>query len=57
MRRVGFRETGLAMTTARDSEPKPLFYESGASWWWLMSGPAAAVSMILIEGLACSACG
>ena len=29
--------------------PKPLFSESGASWYWLLAGPAAAVSMILIE--------
>ncbi len=28
---------------------KPLFAEPGASWWWLLAGPAAAVSMILIE--------
>jgi hypothetical protein len=34
------------MTAPRD---KPLFYESGASWIWLLSGPAAAASMILIE--------
>lgn len=32
------------------SDEKPLFYESGASWYWVLSGPAAAVSMILIEG-------
>lgn len=37
------------MTTARDVDPKPLFYEPGASWLWVLSGPAAAVSMILIE--------
>ena len=40
---------GLAMTTDGDTAPEPLFYESGASWWWLLSGPAAAVAMILIE--------
>ncbi|BBZ37337.1 DUF3093 domain-containing protein [Mycobacterium conspicuum] len=28
---------------------KPLFHEPGASWYWLLAGPAAAVSMILIE--------
>lgn len=27
----------------------PLFYESGATWWWLLAGPAAAVSIIAIE--------
>lgn len=37
------------MTSARDSDPKPLFYEPGASWYWLLSGPAAATAMILIE--------
>src|SRR6202020_1840149 len=37
------------MTAAGDSEPKPLFYESGASWLWVLSGPLAAASMILIE--------
>jgi hypothetical protein len=37
------------MTAARDVEPKPLFYEPGASWYWVLAGPAAAVSMILIE--------
>jgi hypothetical protein len=37
------------MTSARDSDPKPLFYEPGASWYWMLSGPAAATAMILIE--------
>ncbi len=37
------------MTTARDVKPKPLFYEPGASWYWVLTGPAAAVSMIMIE--------
>jgi hypothetical protein len=40
-------EMGLAMTPA--GEPKPLFYEPGASWYWLLAGPASAVSLILIE--------
>lgn len=38
---------GLAMTS--DTAAKPLFYEPGASWWWLACGPLAAVAMILIE--------
>jgi hypothetical protein len=38
---------GQEMTSPKD--PEPLFYESGASWLWLLGGPAAAVSMILIE--------
>jgi hypothetical protein len=37
------------MTTDGDRAPKPLFYEPGASWWWLACGPLAAASMILIE--------
>ena len=37
------------MTIARDTEPKPLFYEAGASWWWVALGPASAGAMILIE--------
>ena len=45
-------EMGLHMTSptpAGESTPKPLFYEPGASWYWLLAGPAAAMSMILIE--------
>jgi hypothetical protein len=26
-----------------------LFYEQGASWWWLLAGPAAAIAMALIQ--------
>lgn len=26
-----------------------LFHEQGASWWWVACGPAAAVSMLLIQ--------
>ncbi len=37
------------MTTDRDTAPKRLFYEPGASWSWLAAGPAAAVAMVLIE--------
>jgi hypothetical protein len=36
-------------TPARDTKPKRLFYEPGASWYWVLLGPASAVSMILIE--------
>jgi hypothetical protein len=31
------------------AEPKPLFYEPGASWWWVALGPASAAAMVLIE--------
>ncbi|OBG23307.1 DUF3093 family protein [Mycobacterium sp. 852002-51057_SCH5723018] len=37
------------MTTARGAEERRLFYEPGASWWWVALGPASAGSMILIE--------
>ena len=37
------------MQMASLKDPKPLFYEPGASWLWVLGGPAAAVSMVLIE--------
>jgi hypothetical protein len=37
------------MTSATGTEPKPLFRESGASWYWVLAGPLSAASMILIE--------
>jgi hypothetical protein len=37
------------MTRPGDDGAKPLFYEPGASWWWLLAGPASSVTMILIE--------
>lgn len=37
------------MTSAGNTKSKPLFYEPGASWYWLLAGPIAAVSMMLIE--------
>ncbi|MGO8939917.1 MAG: DUF3093 domain-containing protein [Mycobacterium sp.] len=43
---------GRALTsenTARDAEPEPLFYEPGASWWWVALGPASAGAMVMIE--------
>lgn len=27
----------------------PLFYEQGASWWWLSAGPGAGIAMALIQ--------
>lgn len=36
-------------SAARGADPKPLFREPGASWYWVLAGPLAAVSMILIE--------
>jgi len=29
--------------------PDVLFYEQGASWWWILAGPASAVAMVLIQ--------
>jgi hypothetical protein len=29
--------------------PGVLFYEQGASWWWILAGPASAVAMALIQ--------
>jgi hypothetical protein len=34
---------------AREAEDKLLFREPGATWYWLLAGPAAAVALILIE--------
>jgi hypothetical protein len=39
----------LDMTRAGDAERKPLFYEPGGSWYLLLLGPAAAVTLILIQ--------
>jgi hypothetical protein len=36
-------------SSARDTEPKRLFYEPGASWYWVLAGPFSAGSLILIE--------
>ena len=35
--------------TESGSPPTVLFYEQGASWIWLLAGPAAAVAMALIQ--------
>lgn len=32
-----------------DSTPEPLFFESGASWLWLLAGPAAALAMLFVQ--------
>jgi hypothetical protein len=41
--------SGSLASPAEHNDPKPLFYEPGASWYWLLAGPAAALAMILIE--------
>ena len=30
-------------------EQEPLFYEQGASWYWLLAGPISGVTMLLIQ--------
>lgn len=37
------------MTPATDTKAKPLFYEPGASWLWVLTGPVSAAAMMLIE--------
>lgn len=35
--------------TESSAPPQVLFYEQGASWLWLLAGPASAISMLLIQ--------
>ncbi|MBS4728648.1 DUF3093 domain-containing protein [Mycobacterium sp. SM1] len=37
------------MTRATGTKPAPLFHECGASWYWVLAGPASAMAMLLIE--------
>src|SRR4051812_13286474 len=37
------------MTQADDAEREPLFHEPGGNWYLLLFGPAAAVTMMLIQ--------
>ena len=30
-------------------EQEPLFYEQGASWYWLLAGPVSGITMLLIQ--------
>ncbi|OBJ69466.1 DUF3093 domain-containing protein [Mycobacterium sp. 1274756.6] len=42
----------MAFQQADDSAepgPAPLFVEKGASWLWVLAGPAAAVAMLMIQ--------
>jgi hypothetical protein len=32
-----------------DAPPEVLFYEPGASWWWVLAGPASGIAMALIQ--------
>lgn len=35
--------------TDDSAAPTVLFYEQGASWLWVLAGPAAAIAMLLIQ--------
>jgi hypothetical protein len=35
--------------TGTGPPPEPLFYEQGASWWWLSAGPGAGIVMAFIQ--------
>jgi len=37
------------VTESSSVPPEVLFYEQGASWWWVVMGPASAVAMALIQ--------
>ncbi|MGE2689381.1 DUF3093 domain-containing protein [Mycolicibacterium pulveris] len=40
------------MTENSATPQQVLFYEQGASWWWVLAGPLAAISMGLIQASA-----
>lgn len=42
-------EAQPAPPTQPAPQPAPLFHENGASWWWLLAGPLAAVVMLWIQ--------
>jgi len=35
--------------TDTPTPPQVLFYEPGATWWWILAGPAAGITMALIQ--------
>ena len=35
--------------TDTSTPPQILFYEPGATWWWILAGPLAGISMALIQ--------
>ena len=35
--------------TDTSTPPQVLFYEPGATWWWILAGPAAGTAMALIQ--------
>jgi hypothetical protein len=39
----------MAVDPTPPSQPAPLFSENGASWYWVLAGPAAAAAMLFIQ--------
>ncbi|KAA8970169.1 DUF3093 domain-containing protein [Mycobacterium sp.] len=37
------------MTARTNTGPARLFYEAGASWYWVLTGPLSALAMLMIE--------
>ncbi len=37
------------MSAGAETTRAPLFFENGASWYWLLSGPLSAAAMLMIE--------
>ena len=37
------------VTAGTDTEAAPLFREVGASWYWMLAGPASAGAMLWVE--------
>ena len=41
--------TDRPQTNTSQTEVEPLFFEIGASWYWLLAGPIAAATMLWVE--------
>jgi hypothetical protein len=39
----------MSVTARTNPDPAPLFYEAGASWYWVLAGPLSALAMLMIE--------
>ncbi|EKF25103.1 putative conserved transmembrane protein [Mycolicibacterium hassiacum DSM 44199] len=44
--------TEKSTSDAPERPEQILFYEQGASWWWLLAGPGAGIAMALIQASA-----
>jgi hypothetical protein len=40
---------GAQLSGATGVAPEPLFFERGASWYWVLAGPFAGIAMLLVE--------